>query len=104
MSNPAPRVSVVMAAYTDLRCLDAAVESIIRQTHPDIEFIIVDEGTGMHEIFARQAARDPRIRIITNATNLGEAAAVNRGIRNTHGDIIVRLDADDVARPERIAE
>ena len=99
-----PHVSVVMAAYNDLRFLDAAVGSIIHQTYRDFEFVIVDDGTGMNEIFVRQAARDQRIRIITNDKNVGKSAAVNRGIRSARGDIIVRLDADDVAKPERIAD
>ena len=98
-----PRVSVVMTAYNDLRFLDAAVDSIIRQTYRNFEFIIVDDGTGMHDIFARLAARDPRIRIITNQTNLTSPMAINRGIRASRGDIVARLDADDVAKPERLA-
>jgi glycosyltransferase involved in cell wall biosynthesis len=103
MSGASSRVSVVLTVYNDLRFLDAAVGSILDQTYRDFEFIIVDDGTGQPDVFARLAARDPRIRIITNETNLSPPVAANRGIRESCGDIIVRIDADDVARPERFA-
>ena len=104
MSDAAsPRVSVVMAAYNDLRFLDPAVESVINQTFDDLELVLVDDHTGQGDIFVRQAARDPRIRILTNDANLGAMEAANRGIRVARGDIIARLDADDIARPERVA-
>lgn len=66
-----PHVSVIMPAYIDLRFLDAAVGSVLAQTYGDYELVIVDDGTGMPDAFARQAGRDRRIRIITNETNLG---------------------------------
>jgi glycosyltransferase involved in cell wall biosynthesis len=104
MIDPAyPRVSVVIAAYKDLRFLDAAVASVTNQTFHDLELVLVDDCTAQGDIFARQAARDPRIRVLTNEANLGAMEAANRGIRVARGDIIARLDADDIARPERIA-
>lgn len=80
------RVSVVMTVSCDLRFLDEAVESILRQDFRDFEFIIVDDGTGEHALFRRLAEHDPRIRVLTNTTNLGAAAAANRGIAASHGD------------------
>ena len=97
-----PRVSVVMVVGPDLRFLDTAVDSILRQDFLDFEFVIVNDGTGEDAVFSKLRQRDPRIRIITNSTNLGAAAAANRGIATANGDIIVRLDADDVAEQSRI--
>jgi glycosyltransferase involved in cell wall biosynthesis len=97
-----PRASVVLTAYNDLRFLDEAVDSILRQEFRDFEFIIVDDATGEQARFDALARRDPRIKILVNETNLGAAAAANRGITNARGDIIVRLDADDVAEPSRL--
>ena len=91
-----------MTVYSDLRFLDAAVESVLSQQFRDFEFIIVDDGTGQEAIFDALAKRDRRIRIVVNPTNLGTAAAANRGIDNASADIIVRLDADDLAEPASI--
>jgi glycosyltransferase involved in cell wall biosynthesis len=102
MDSTPPRVSVVMTVGRDLRFLDEAVESILCQDFRDFEFIIVDDGTGEHALFNSLAERDPRIRVLTNATNLGTPASTNRGIAASGGEIIVRLDADDIAEPTRI--
>ena len=90
-----------MTVYNDMRFLDAAVDSILRQEFRDLELIIVDDGTGQDAIFDALARRDPRIRIVVNPANLGTAEAANRGIEVARGDIIARLDADDVAEPAR---
>lgn len=97
-----PRASVVMTVYTDQRFLDAAVNSILTQEFDDLELIIVDDGTGQDAVFQELARRDPRIRLVTNPTNLGTAAAANRGIEAARGDIILRLDADDIAEPTHV--
>ncbi|WP_143748787.1 glycosyltransferase family 2 protein [Mesorhizobium sophorae] len=98
----APRASVVMTVYTDQRFLDAAVDSILTQEFRDLELVIVDDATGDHVVFEALARRDPRIRIVTNPTNLGPAAAANRGIEAARGDIILRLDCDDIAEPTHV--
>lgn len=93
-----------MAVYNDQRFLDEAVDSILRQDFRDFEFIIVDDGSSRPAVFDELAQRDPRIRIVTNPTNLGAAEAANRGIAAARADIIIRLDADDIAEPRHIAE
>jgi glycosyltransferase involved in cell wall biosynthesis len=99
----APAVSVVMTVYKDFRFLDAAVDSILAQDFRDLELIIVDDGNRDDARFDALARRDPRIRVVMNPTNLGTAAAANRGIETARADIIARLDADDIAEPERIS-
>ena len=97
-----PRVSVVMTAYNDLRFIDAAIKSVLAQTFESFELIIVDDGTGRSDIFGRLAGLDQRIRVIVCDRNIGTYAAANRGIMSARGDIIARLDADDIAEPERL--
>jgi glycosyltransferase involved in cell wall biosynthesis len=97
-----PQASVVMPVYNDLRFLDEAVDSILRQEFSDLELVIVDDGNGQDAIFEALRRRDPRIRIVTNPVNLGAAVALNRGIDAARADIIVRLDADDIAEPGRV--
>ncbi len=96
-----PRLSVVMAVGGDLRFLDEAVDSILGQDFDDFELIIVDDGSGAGAVFEKLAKRDPRIRLIVNPANLGLAVSLNRGIAEAKGDLIVRLDADDIAEPNR---
>jgi glycosyltransferase involved in cell wall biosynthesis len=97
-----PSASVVMTAYGDLRFLEPAVDSILRQEFSDLELVLVDDGTGQDAIFHALAAGDPRIRIVVNPTNLGGPGAANRGIDIARSDIIVRMDADDIAEPTRV--
>jgi glycosyltransferase involved in cell wall biosynthesis len=102
--STSPRVSVIMTVGRDLRFLDEAVDSIVRQDFCDFEFLIVDDDAGERAVFRSLAERDPRIRVLTNRTNLGAAASANRGIAASRGEIIVRLDADDIAEPRRIQQ
>jgi len=97
----APRASVVMSVYDDLRFLNEAVDSILGHQFEDFEFIIVDDGTGVDGV-RNLRHRDPRVRVLGNERNAGGAAAGNRGIASARSDIIVRLDADDAAEPTRI--
>lgn len=105
MSLPAaarPAASVVMTVYRDFRFLDAAVASILDQEFADFELIVVDDGNAKDALFEALAQRDPRIRVVSMPTNAGTAAAANAGIAQARGDVIVRLDADDLAEPQRL--
>jgi methyltransferase family protein/glycosyl transferase family 2 len=86
-----------MAVGPDLRFLDQAVESVLAQEYADLELVIVDDATGRSEVFEEISRRDPRILVLTNHENVGAAASANRGIAASRGDIVARLDADDVA-------
>ena len=91
-----------MTVYNDLRFLHEAVDSILEQEFRDLELIIVDDGTGNEALFGALERRDPRIRLVVNQANMGTAVAANRGIEAARADIIVRLDADDIAEPDRV--
>ena len=97
-------VSVVMPVRDGQAFVDDAVRSIRTQSHRDIEFIVVDDGScdGTRGILDRHAADDPRIRIIAQPA-LGIVAALNHGIEAASGSLIARMDADDIAKPERLA-
>jgi hypothetical protein len=84
--------------------LAQAVESVLGQTLDDLELIVVDDGStdSSLEILERFAAADPRIRVVSDATSSGISAALNRGWREASGPYIARLDADDVALPDRL--
>jgi len=97
-----PRISVVLPAYRAEATLGAAIASILAQTEPDFELIIVDDGMG--GLAARAADLDPRIRVVSFATNRGIVQALNAGLEAARGELIARMDADDLAHPERLAK
>ena len=99
-----PMVSVLMAAHNALQYLPEAVESILKQTVEDFEFIIVDDGSsdGTGEWILRKAQTDSRIRVLRQA-NAGLARALNKGLSVAKGKYIARMDADDVSLPERLS-
>ncbi|MFP4055220.1 MAG: glycosyltransferase family 2 protein [Phycisphaerae bacterium] len=100
-----PLVSVVMPTHNDEAFIRPAVESILRQSFTDFEFIIVDDGStdSTPAILAEYAVADPRIRVLTNETNLGIVGALNRGLDAAGGKYIARMDGDDISTPERFA-
>ena len=104
--QPPPLVSVVMPVYNGEKYLREAVESILSQTFSDFEFIIVDDAStdSTSEILAEYAALDSRIKVLQNQTNQRPSNSANRAISLARGRYIARMDADDVAFPNRIAE
>lgn len=97
-----PTVSVLMPVYNAERYATAAVESVLGQTLADFEFIIVDDGSTDRslEILREFAARDDRVKLMSRA-NTGYLVALNEGLRMAHGELIARIDADDIAFAKR---
>ena len=98
-----PAVSVVMPMRNAVRFLDQAIDSILAQSFTDFEFIIVDDGSTDGSLARARTFADPRIRIHARPAT-GIAAALNAGIALARGDLIARMDADDIALPNRIHE
>ncbi len=102
--SPAPPpISVVIPVYNAARYLQSALDSIFAQTHRDFELITVDDGSTdtSLQILQANAARDPRLQIISRP-NTGIVGALNDGIAAARGEFIARMDADDLAHPERL--
>lgn len=100
-----PAVTVLMGVHNGAQFLAETIESVAAQTFSDYEFVIVDDGSSdaTSEILANAAVYDPRIRILTNETNVGLTKSLNRGLREARGEFIARIDADDVCLPQRLA-
>jgi len=100
-------ISILMSVYDEpLDWLGGSIESILGQTFGDFEFIIVNDNPDRGDIgdmLERHKNADSRIRIITNDENLGLTKSLNRAIKAAGGKYIARMDADDVALPERLA-
>lgn len=100
----APLVSVVMAAYNEAQHVRAAVESICGQSWQAWELIVVDDAStdDTWQILNELAAAEPRIRLLRNARNWGAPASWNRALACAHGELIARMDADDISRLDRL--
>jgi glycosyltransferase involved in cell wall biosynthesis len=93
-----PLVSVLLAVHDDKRFLREAVDSVLAQTLDDLELILVDDGS------AEPVAGfdDARVSVLRNERQLGLAASLNRALDHASGKYVARIDADDVAREDRL--
>lgn len=98
-------VSVIVPAFNVEPYVAEALESLVRQSYPDLEIVVVDDGSsdGTVAIAERFSARDHRVRVLSHSRNRGLYAARNTGIQAATGEYVALLDADDVAYPDRIA-
>jgi glycosyltransferase involved in cell wall biosynthesis len=92
-------VSVIIPCYKQAGFLTDAIESVLGQTHPHIEVIVVDDGSP--DDTSDVASRYPRVRCIRQE-NQGLSAARNTGIRESEGEFLVFLDADDRLTPKAL--
>jgi glycosyltransferase involved in cell wall biosynthesis len=103
MDTPSPAISVLMPVYNAGRFLAPALESVIGQTFADFELIALDGGStdGSVELLRAIAARDPRVRVVSEKA-LGLVESLNLGLALARAPLIARMDADDLARPDRL--
>jgi glycosyltransferase involved in cell wall biosynthesis len=94
-------ISVIIPAYDAARFLSEAVESVLRQTLPAAEVIVVDDGSS--DATAEVARGFGETLRYLHQTNAGLGAARNRGVEASVGELLAFLDADDVWPPESLA-
>lgn len=98
-------ITVVMAVYnTPVDQLNAAIESILRQTFQEFEFIIINDKSNdiSTALLTHWASIDKRIKILSNPFNMGLTKSLNHGIRASRGKYIVRQDSDDISEIRRL--
>ena len=97
-------VSVVMSVFNSDTYLDEAINSILKQTFTDFEFIIINDGSGDNSkaIIDHYAAIDKRIVVVNNERNVGLASSLNKAIELSRGKYIARQDADDLSGSRRL--
>jgi glycosyltransferase involved in cell wall biosynthesis len=100
MSND-PKITVLMPVYNGERHLSEAIDSILVQTYRDYEFLIIDDGSNDQTLEIIKKFNDSRIRLIQNRSNIGIIKTLNKGIGESRGKYIARMDADDISLPER---
>jgi glycosyltransferase involved in cell wall biosynthesis len=93
--------TVLITSYNYATYLPDAIDSALAQTHPDVEVVVVDDGStdDSRDIIGRYGDRI----VPVLQENAGQAAATNAGFAASRGDVVCLLDADDVLAPEKVA-
>lgn len=97
-----PLVSIVVPAYNHARYLGECVESVLAQSYPAVELIVLDDGSS-DGTRALLESYGQRFRW-ESQSNMGQSATLNRGWSMSSGDILGYLSADDMLRPEAVAD
>jgi glycosyltransferase involved in cell wall biosynthesis len=100
-----PKISVIIPVYNAAAYLPECLDSVVNQTLRELEIICVDDGSTDRspEVLTAYAARDPRVRVLTQV-NQGTGAASNYGLRNAAGEFTCIMAADDFYADDRALE
>lgn len=98
-------VSIIMSIYNESKNIEKVLVSIQQQDYANWELIIVDDASldDSYSIINRHAENDLRIKPLRNQLNIGLAASLNRALAVTKGELIARMDADDLCLPNRLS-
>jgi glycosyltransferase involved in cell wall biosynthesis len=91
-----------MPVYNGERFLRPAIESILTQTHRNLELLVIDDGSSDHSSQIASSYDDKRLTVITLPNNRGLAHALNEGIAAARAPFIARQDQDDISEPARL--
>lgn len=93
---------VLMPVFNAEKHLKTSVDSILNQTYEDFKLLIINDGSTDSSAEIVKEIKDDRVVFIENEVNMGIVKTLNRGIKMIDSEYIIRMDSDDVARPERI--
>ena len=98
-----PSISVLLPVYNGEEFLEECLGSLAEQSLEDFEVVVVDDGStdGTAEILKRWSDQDTRLRVSTRPHS-GLVECLNAGLSDCRGDLIARMDADDMAHPKRL--
>jgi glycosyltransferase involved in cell wall biosynthesis len=97
------KATVIIPVFNKAPFLQACLESVSHQTFGDLEVIVVDDASTDASAGILAAHGDRRFRVLRNDRNLGPGLAAQRAMDEARGEYIIRMDADDVMVPERVA-
>jgi glycosyltransferase involved in cell wall biosynthesis len=98
----APKVSVILPVYQGEQTILKAVRSVLSQTYPHLELLVVDDGSTDGTLAVLATVTDPRLKVFRQE-NRGVASARNYGFAQASGEYIAFIDADDVWLPQKLA-
>ena len=99
-----PLVSIIIPCYNTEKFISKALTSIQNQSYQNIEVIIIDDGSTDNSVIICEnfIQTDKRFSLLKSKNNKGVAYSLNKGIENSRGKYIARMDADDISYPDRI--
>jgi glycosyltransferase involved in cell wall biosynthesis len=97
-----PLVSIIIPTFNRANTVQRAINSALNQTYPNIELIIIDDGSTDNTVEILNSYVDSRIRIFSHPINKGVTAAKNSGLRQIKGDWFTILDSDDEVIPSAL--
>ena len=102
-SDYVPFVSILVPAYNEEPVIANTIRSLLASDYPNYEIIVIDDGSqdNTSGIVTWEFAGEERVKLITVA-NAGKAAALNTGLRQAHGEIVIALDADTLFAPHSV--
>lgn len=98
-----PKISLVVPAYNEEKTIGSCIKSLISLNYPDYEVIVVDDGSTDRTLEEAQKFEGSNVKVIRQA-NQGKANALNNGIRLSHGEIVITVDADTRLHPESLTK
>jgi glycosyltransferase involved in cell wall biosynthesis len=102
MSGVAPLVSIGMPAFNCGETLAVAIRSILNQTYKNWELLVVEDGSSDRTLEVARSFSDPRISVLSDYSHNGLVPRLNQAVATSQGEYFARMDADDVAYPERL--
>ena len=104
MQNDFGLISIIMAAYNAEKTIEQAIDSVLSQTYTNFELLVVNDCSADRtaELVKSIAAKDSRVRLISNVKNSGVSFTRKHGLEEAKGDWIAILDSDDAWEPEKL--
>ena len=96
-----PLISVIMSVYNEQEYIEDALRSILNQTEPDFELIIIDDCSTDDTVKIIEGLNDDRVILVKNEENCGLTKNLNKALTMTKGEFIARMDGDDISMPDR---
>lgn len=94
-----PKVTVLMPAYNVGKYIRESIDSILKQTYSDFCLLVINDCSTDDTLDVVSCIKDKRITLISNETNLGLAATLNKGLDLIRTEYVARMDGDDIAEP-----
>ena len=97
-----PAVTIGLPFHAERACLGDAIRSVFAQTVTDWELLLVDDGSTDGSLDIARSVRDPRVHVVSDGTRRRLSFRLNQISQLARGELVARLDADDMLHPERL--